>query len=74
MQSARLEISIADLPDGAFACIDGAGRHYPHHDAQGNLDLPHLRAALSRIGDPANAQCGRRHLEAHARAAGIGER
>lgn len=65
---------INDLPDSAFACIDSGGRHYPHHDAQGNLDLPHLRAAMSRIGDPANAQCGRGHLEAHARAAGIGDR
>ena len=65
---------IADLPDGAFACRDSAGRHYPHHDAQGNLDLPHLRAALSRIGDPSNVQCGRAHLEAHASAAGLGER
>ena len=61
------------LPDGAFACIDSAGRHYPHHNAQGALDLPHLRAALSRLGDMSNVQCGHRHLEAHARAAGVGE-
>ena len=61
------------LPDSAFACIDSAGRHYPHHNAQGALDLPHLRAALSRLGDMSNVQCGRRHLEAHARAAGVGE-
>src|SRR3990167_8989916 len=54
------------LPDSAFACIDSAGRHYPHHNAQGALDLPHLRAALSRLGDAGNVQCGRRHLEAHA--------
>jgi len=64
---------IADLPDSAFACIDGDGRHYPHHNASGALDLPHLRAALSRIGDPANAQCGKGHLAAHARAAGVGD-
>lgn len=63
---------VNDLPDGAFACIDSAGRHYPHHDASGRLDLPHLRAALSRIGDPNNVQCGKGHLEAHARAEGIG--
>lgn len=61
------------LPDSAFACIDSAGRHYPHHNAEGALDLPHLRAALSRIGDPSNAQCGARHLQAHARAAGMGD-
>lgn len=64
---------ISALPDGAFACLDGAERHYPHHNAGGGLDLPHLRAALSRLGDPGNVQCGRRHLEAHARAAGVGE-
>lgn len=62
------------LPDSAFACIDATGRHYPHHNDAGTLDLPHLRAALSRIGDTSNAQCGRRHLEAHARAEGIGDR
>jgi hypothetical protein len=60
---------INDLPDSAFACIDGDGRHYPHHDASGKLDLPHLRAALSRIGDASNTQCGKRHLEAHAEGA-----
>ena len=65
---------VNDLPDSAFACIDSAGRHYPHHNTAGALDLPHLRAALSRIADSGNVQCGRRHLEAHARAAGIGER
>lgn len=62
------------LPDSAFACIDGSGRHYPHHGSGGALDLPHLRAALSRIGDSSNVQCGRRHLEAHARAAGVGNK
>mgnify|MGYP001611060687 CR=1 FL=1 len=65
---------VAALPDSAFACIDSAGRHYPHHAAQGALDLPHLRAALSRIGDPSNTQCGKSHLLRHARAEGIGER
>lgn len=64
---------INDLPDSAFACIDDAGRHYPHHDASGAVDLPHLRAALSRIGDTANAQCGKGHLQAHAKTAGVGE-
>jgi hypothetical protein len=59
---------INDLPDSAFACIDSNGRHYPHHDSTGKLDLPHLRAALSRVGDLANAQCGKSHLEAHASA------
>ena len=53
------------LPDSAFACKDASGRHYPHHDASGKLDMPHLRNAMSRIGDPANVQCGKRHLQAH---------
>ena len=60
-------------PDSAFACVDDEGRHYPHHDADGALDLPHLRAALSRVGDPANTQCGKGHLEVHAVAEDIGQ-
>lgn len=63
---------VGDLPPSAFACPEQ--RKYPHHDASGKLDLPHLRAALSRIGDPNNEQCGKAHLEAHAKAEGLGER
>lgn len=62
---------INDLPDSAFACPEQ--RKYPHHDASGKLDLPHLRAALSRVGDPDNEQCGKAHLQAHARAEGIAD-
>lgn len=77
---------INDLPDSAFACIEPGGkkddegkttprslRHYPHHDKSGNLDLPHLRNALARIADKSNIQCGKNHLLAHARDAGIGD-
>jgi plasmid stabilization system protein ParE len=64
---------INDLPDSAFACIDSEGRHYPHHDAQGKLDLPHLRAALSRVGDTSNTQCGKAHLQKHADAQNVGK-
>ena len=64
---------INDLPDSAFACIDAAGRHYPHHDAGGKLDLPHLRNALSRVAQEATTSCGRGHLEDHAEAADIGD-
>lgn len=60
------------LPDSAFACPEK--RLYPHHHADGSIDLPHLRAALSRVGDPANDQCGKAHLETHARDEGLGER
>jgi hypothetical protein len=68
------------LPDEAFAVVhvrrDGTrARHLPHHDAEGRLDLPHLRSALARLGqvrweDPADAGRARRHLEAHHEALG----
>lgn len=57
---------VNDLPDSAFACPDS--RTYPHHDSSGELDLSHLRAALSRVGDTSNEQCGKAHLQAHAKA------
>jgi hypothetical protein len=53
---------INDLPDSAFLHIEPGGtkddegkttprslRHFPYKDADGNIDLPHLRNALSRI-------------------------
>ena len=50
---------INDLPDSSFAVIEPAykrgttdnknARHLPHKDANGKIDLPHLRAALSRM-------------------------
>lgn len=75
-----------DLPDSAFAYIEPGGekdsegktvprslRHYPHHNASGGIDLPHLRNALARIGDSSNEQGGKAHLESHAKAEGVGE-
>jgi hypothetical protein len=66
---------IRQLPDSAFAVIERTPegrtiRHLPHHDAAGNLDIPHLCNALSRLGqvkwrDPANAEVARRHLQEH---------
>jgi len=66
---------IRQLPDSAFAAIERTPegrtiRHLPHHDAAGNLDIPHLCNALSRLGqvkwrDPANAEIARRHLQEH---------
>jgi len=66
---------ISRLPDPAFAVVettpDGRkARHLPHHDETDTLDLPHLRAARSRLGqvrwvDPANAEVARRHLDDH---------
>jgi hypothetical protein len=68
------------LPDEAFAVVhvgpDGArSRHLPHHDADGRVDLPHLRNALARLGqvrweDPADAERARQHLSAHREALG----
>ncbi len=73
--------SINALPDEAFAAVeegpDGKrARHLPHHDAQGRVDLPHLRSALSRLHqvhwmDPANAEAARRHLLEHYRQLGL---
>lgn len=53
---------INGLPDSAFLYIEPGGekddegkttprslRHFPYKDADGNIDLPHLRNALSRI-------------------------
>ena len=69
----RAEINA--LPDEAFASVeerpDGTrARHLPHHDAQGRVDLLHLRSALSRWNqvqwaDPANAEAARQHLLEH---------
>jgi hypothetical protein len=77
---------INDFPDASFACIDAGGtkddegktvprslRHYPHHDADGNLDLPHLRNALARVAQEDTTSCGVGHLRDHAEAEGIGE-
>lgn len=64
---------ITSLPDSSFACVDKSGRHYPYKDASGKVDLPHLRAALSRIGDSSNTQCGKEKLLKAAKSAGIGE-
>jgi hypothetical protein len=66
---------ISRLPDSAFAVVETAAdgrkvRHLPHHDETGAVDLAHLRAARSRLGqvrwlDPASEAVARRHLEEH---------
>ena len=66
---------IRQLPDSAFASVETISdgkklRHLPHHDSQGDLDIPHLCSALARFGqvkwrDLANAEAARRHLEEH---------
>jgi hypothetical protein len=69
----KAELSAAtrgNLPSSAFACPET--RKYPHHHADGSLDLAHLRNALARIADRSNDQCGKGHLMAHARSEGMG--
>ena len=68
------------LPDEAFAAVhvrpDGTkSRHLPHHDADGQLDLTHLRSALARLDqvhweDPADVERARQHLLMHREALG----
>lgn len=52
-------------------------RKLPHHTADGKIDLPHLRNALARISQtslPASEQAtAQRHLDAHAKAEGVGD-
>jgi hypothetical protein len=67
------------LPDSAFAVVevrpDGTrARHLPHHDADGRVDLGHLRSALGRLSRmpglaPAVSAQAREHLLEHLRAA-----
>ena len=54
-----------NLDADQFACPEK--RKYPINDAA------HVRAALSRIADPSNDQCGRDKIMAAARRMGIGE-
>jgi competence ComEA-like helix-hairpin-helix protein len=68
---------IGDLPDSAFAAVetgvDGKKvRHLPHHNHLGEVDIPHLKSALSRIHQvkwmvPANFAKAKAHLEEHYR-------
>lgn len=57
--------SRGNLDDSQFACPEK--RKYPINDKA------HIRAALSRIADPSNDQCGRDRIIAAARREGIGE-
>jgi hypothetical protein len=81
---------INDLPDAAFAIILPGGekdeegktkprslRKFPHHDATGKIDLPHLRNANARVPQsdltPEQKAEAQRHLGRHKKALGIGE-
>ena len=75
---------VGALPDEAFAVVHvrpdrTKSRHLPHHDADGRVDVPHLRSALARLGqvhweDPADAERARQHLLAHQETLGIRRR
>lgn len=77
---------VNNLPDSAFAYVEPGGtkdeegktvpralRHFPHHDPDGSVDLPHLRNALSRAPQSPLEEKAMPHLMRHARAAGIGD-
>lgn len=40
---------IDKLPDSSFAYVNGSVRKLPYKDANGKVDLPHVRDALSRL-------------------------
>jgi HK97 family phage prohead protease len=81
---------VNNLPDSAFALIEAGGakdgegkttprslRHFPHHDAGGSPDAPHVRNALARIpqsflstAEKARAES---HMQSHADAMRIGK-
>jgi len=81
---------IDDLPDKSFAYVEGGGekdaqgktvprtlRHLPYRNADGSLNLAHLRNALARLDQTslspeAKAQA-RKELEDAAKTAGVGE-
>lgn len=59
---------VNDLPDSAFLFIESGGsksggktepkslRHLPYKDKNGSVDLPHLRNAISRLGQSATGK------------------
>ena len=77
---------INNLPDSSFAVIEGGGkkdsdgktvprslRHFPHHNAEGGIDLPHLRNALARAPQSPFGDRALPHLRRHARSEGVGQ-
>jgi hypothetical protein len=71
---------INNLPDSAFAIVykekDQLIRKFPHHNADGSIDLPHLRNANARLPQsdvPAQyKQQAMKHLATHKQKLGIG--
>lgn len=69
---------VNNLPDSSFALIEAGGtkdsegkttprslRHFPHHDAGGSLDAPHVRNAASRIPQSSLSDAEKARAEAH---------
>jgi hypothetical protein len=71
---------INNLPDSAFAVTYKEGektvRKFPHHDAKGRIDLPHLRNANARLPQselpPEQKEKAMKHLAMHKKTLGIG--
>lgn len=76
---------INDLPDSSFAYVESGDkdsegkttprskRHFPHHNAQGTIDLAHLRNALARAPQSPFGPKAMPHLRKHASAEGVGD-
>jgi cation transport regulator ChaB len=76
---------INDLPDSSFAYVedgekdaDGrttprSKRHFPYKNAQGEVDLPHLRNALARAPQSPFGDNALPKLKAAAKSAGVGD-
>lgn len=62
---------VNDLPDSSFLLVESGGdkdedgkttprslRHLPYKNAEGDIDLPHLRNAISRLGQEGTGESG----------------
>lgn len=70
---------INSLPDSSFAyiepgCDTKSCRHFPYKDANGKIDLPHLRNALSRAPQSPFGTKAMPKLKAAASRMGVGEK
>jgi len=76
---------INDLPDSSFAYVEAGDkdedgkttprskRHFPYKDADGSIDLPHLRNALARAPQSPFGDKAMPKLRAAAKSAGVGD-
>lgn len=76
---------VNDLPDSSFAYVepgdkdeDGkttprSKRHFPYKNANGEIDLPHLRNALARLSQSPFGDKAKSKLIAAAKKAGVGD-